>query len=121
GRSNVISGDFFDKGVEAWAALCARDGRSVPLVFHDQEDRDPTALGSIADPVCRATQAQCGFQAQIKAVPPDQIRLYDREVSGLTPPPIERQGIEIVQPGEPTVVRYLHDGVWLELIRPPSQ
>ncbi|MEZ5366306.1 MAG: hypothetical protein R2748_29210 [Bryobacterales bacterium] len=117
GQSNVISGEFFETGVRTWAALCSRDGRSIALVFRDPDDRDPAALASIADNHCANAQQPCSFAANIQTVDPELIRQYDREVSGLTPPPIQHQGIEIVQPGEPAVVRYFHDGQWLELLR----
>jgi hypothetical protein len=105
--TNVISGEFAQKGQTDWAVLCSRQGRQYIRIFWGGPARCPSRIpvGSGGDQFDRAIGT-----AGRKFIM-DRHKAY----GGPKPPPIAHLGINYQYLERASVVHYCHRDKWLEL------
>jgi hypothetical protein len=105
--TNVISGDFAQKGQTDWAILCSRQGRQYIRLFWGGTVRCPSriSMGSHAEDFDRAIGTADGNFIV------DRYKAY----GGPKPPPINHLGINYQYLERASLVRYCYRGKWLEL------
>ncbi len=105
----VERGAFMERGVVSWAVLCARQGRSSILVFHDSASRrfeevarEPVE-GRIADGILQRSLGKASARF---------IQEHYRAYGGPKPPPLDHIGIDDEIPEKASTVWYRYRGKW---------
>jgi hypothetical protein len=113
---NVIRGSFTGAGRNEWAVLCLSGGTSSILVFQ----ADPAKL--VAEVAAEKADRYLAKDEQGKPYHNRIIEPVDKDYilshykgNGPKPPPITHQGINDGRLESGSVVRYFHNGKWLEL------
>ncbi len=114
---NVIRGEFFAAGKEAWAVICSKDGRSEILAFRGATETEPVVVEEFEDSICLGEEWNCGmlFGTNIDPVGRDYIVTHYEAYGGPEPPLIDHQGINVGIWEKASVVRYFYNGEWLSL------
>jgi hypothetical protein len=117
GRQNVVRGSFIRRGQTDWAVLCSRELTSGILVFRNGDSRmvDELARRPDADYLQTVDHNRIGFSRAISVASAGHILRYYKLHGGRKPPPLTHAGIEDAFVGKASVVRYWHQGKWLEL------
>jgi hypothetical protein len=117
GRHNVIRGEFAKPGQQDWAVLCSVNRVSSILVFWDGSVANPAMMEPVAD-IDRLqswTEGKTIFSRVISGVDAKYILEHFNAYGGPTPPPLDHLGIDDAFWGKASVVRYFHEGKWLQL------
>ncbi len=114
---NVIRGEFFTPGREAWAVLCSVNGWSTILVFRNRQDSTPRELARREDRnhLQSLDQHSVGYSRQIGGVGRDYILQHDRGYAVAKPARIDHQGIDDAFLEKASEVWYCHAGRWFTL------
>ena len=116
---NAIQGQFYRPGQSDWAVLCSRDGASTILIYPAGKVRAVEELAREKDQLhIETTQegaAILGFLRLIRPIGEEWIVSHYDAYGGPKPPPIDHQGIDDAYVEHASVVRYWHNGQWLEL------
>ena len=115
--NNVIRGEFAKRGQKDWAVLCSIKGVSTILVFWNGSEKNPAALAPLEDRIFIQAfkKDQFSYSRGITPVGRDFIRLHHDAYGGVTPPPIDHQGIDDAFIEKASVVWYFYNGRWLKL------
>ena len=114
---SVIHGEFAKKGQTDWAGLCSRDGKSSILVFWGGPAKCPSELARGDDRHSLQTWSgsRIAYSRAIQVAGKKYILDHYNWYGGPKPPPLDHQGIDDAFIGKASVVRYCHQGRWLEL------
>jgi hypothetical protein len=115
--NNVIKGEFAKRGQKDWAVLCSIKGISTILVFWNGSEKNPAPIAPTEDRIYIQAfrKDQFSFSRGITPAGRDFIRLHHDAYGGLTPPPIDHQGIKDAFIEKASVVWYFYKGQWLKL------
>jgi hypothetical protein len=93
---NVIQGEFFRKGEKGWAVLCSITGKSLILVFRNEHDTSPYAIGESRDDqfIMDTGHGAKVYLREISSVDRKFILHYYHVYGGPKPPQIDHNGIE---------------------------
>jgi len=114
---NVIRGEFFVNGQEAWAVLCSSRGSSTILVFRDRSGAKPEEIAPAEDKnyLQGDGPGKIAYSREIDPVGRKYIMDHFRAYGGPEPPPIDHQGIDDVFLEKASVTYYWYHGKWLQL------
>jgi len=114
---NVIRGEFFEKGHDAWAVLCSVHGFSSILVFRNATEQNPAELARRSEQLYRQRtwDGRAFYARQIDPVDRKSIMDRYRGLGGPKPPPIDHQGINDAMLEKASEVYYWYRGQWRKL------
>ncbi len=114
---NVIKGRFIATANADWAVLCSRDRVSSILVFANGSANAMIELETRPDAewLQEVGGGRIGFSRAIDVAGPQYILEHYQAFGGLTPPPLDHDGINDIFVEKGSVVLYWHEGQWLHL------
>ena len=114
---NVISGSFTGANQKEWAVLCSRRGSSSILVFQANSAKLVAEIAAAKDDdyLQRDHKGEFYFSRAISTVGEKYILEHYKAYGGPEPPPITHHGINDAYLEKASVVRYFHNGKWIEL------
>lgn len=113
--TNVISGEFAQKGQKDWAILCFINGHSYIRVFWGGPAQCASRIARREDISATEVEEWGGYDIAIGPVDKKFIMEHYEAYGGVKPPKITHQGINYSILGKASVVYYCHIGQWLEL------
>jgi hypothetical protein len=116
-QNNVVKGHFSSSAQIDIAVLCSVSRISSILVFRNSSASDVAELASARDANYLQTvlPGKIGYSRGLGVVGAEGIQKYFEKFGGPTPPPIDHEGINDMFIEKASVVRYWHEGKWLEL------
>ena len=117
GHTNAIEGEFVVKGQKDWAVLCSINGKSSIHVFWGGPERCPGAIAERLDGeyLYERGSGVWEYDRGLGKVGEKFILEHYEAYGGVKPPPITHDAIEDRWLEKASVVRYCHQGEWLEL------
>lgn len=114
---NVISGEFARKGQTDWAVLCSMDRKLSIHIFWGMPTNCSSELTLAEDEAFfqEFGDGRMEYSRNIAAVSKDYILDHYNRYGGLTPPPLDHQGIEDIFVEKGSVIHYCYQGTWLKL------
>jgi hypothetical protein len=114
---NVIKGLFAQRAELDWAVLCSVNRASTILIFRNASTSRVIELARAADinGLQSVGGTQIGYSREISPVGREFIMRHYQAYGGVTPPPIDHQGIDDAFVGKASVVLYFYRGKWFEL------